>query len=145
MKNDSIVSADSMTESIRNFSAPKNIIGAKAFFGLVEQVSFSFSKCADMISFNHVLSPKVKIVWTEALVKEFKVLRVTALVTDWAQEGQSLGFRQKHCDCKGPVTIVCCHGGWRIVFMFSRFNNDAQSCYSPIEDKRCKTSGENTH
>ena len=37
---DSIVPADSMTESIRNFSEPKNITEARAFFGFVEQVSF---------------------------------------------------------------------------------------------------------
>lgn len=140
-----------MTESIRNFPAPKNITEARAFFGLVEQVSFAFSKCADMIAFRHLLSPKVKFVWTEDLAKAFvlaklnivrkihegvrlfKVLRVTALVTDWALEGQSLGLWQKHCSCEGPVTIVCCRGGWKILFMSSRFNNDAQSRYSPIE------------
>ena len=33
----------------------------------------------------------------------------------------------------GPVTIACCRGRWKIVFMSSRFNNDAQSRYSPIE------------
>ena len=63
----------------------------------------------------------------------FQLDRITALVTDWSIEGQSLGLWQKHCSCKGPVTIVCCRGGWKIVFMSSRFNNDAQSRYSPIE------------
>ena len=62
-----------------------------------------------------------------------KVLRVTALVTDWDLEGQSQGLWQKYCDCKEPVTIVCCRGGWIIVFMSSRFNNDAQSRFSPTE------------
>ena len=52
-----------MTESIRHFPAPKDITQARAFFGLVEQVSFSFSKCADMIHFRHLLSPKVKFVF----------------------------------------------------------------------------------
>ena len=68
---DSIVTADSMTESIRNFPAPKNITQARAFFGLVEQISFALSKCADMILFRHLLSPKVKFVWTDELAKEF--------------------------------------------------------------------------
>ena len=63
----------------------------------------------------------------------FKVVRITAHVMDGAQEGQSLSLWQKHCDCKGPITIVCCRRGLRIVFMSSRFNNDAQSRYSPIE------------
>ena len=63
----------------------------------------------------------------------FEVDRITALVTDWSIEGQSLGLWQKLCSYKGPVTIVCCRVGWKIVFMSSRFNNDAQSRYSPIE------------
>ena len=66
-------------------------------------------------------------------VTMFEGDRVTALVCDWSKEGQSLGLWQKHCHCKGPVTTLCCRGGWHIVFMSSRFNNDAQSRYSPIE------------
>ena len=118
-----------MTESIRNFPAPRNITDARAFFGLVEQVSFCFSKCADMKAFCHLLSPKVKFLWTEELAREFElaklnivkkihegvkmfeVSRVTALVTDWSQEGQALGLWQKHCACSGDVTITCCRGG----------------------------------
>ena len=134
-----------MTESIRNFPAPKNSTEARAFFGLVKQVSWAFSKCADMVHFRHLLSPKVKFDWTEALAKEFVLaklnfvrknhdgVRTFEVLRDWAKERQSLGIWQKHFDCKGPVTIVCCRGGWKIVFMSSRFNNDAQSRYSPIE------------
>ena len=59
---DEIKPAASMTESIRNFPAPKNITQARAFFGLVEQVSFAFSKCADMSHFRYLLSPKTKLV-----------------------------------------------------------------------------------
>ena len=66
---DAIKPAESMTESIRNFSAPTNITQARAFFGLVEQVSFAFSKCADMIHFRHLLSPKVKFVWIDDLAR----------------------------------------------------------------------------
>ena len=144
---DSIVPADSMTESIRNFPEPRNITNARAFFGLVEQVSFTFSKCADMAAFRHLLSPKQKFLWTEEFVlaklnivrkihegvRMFEVSRVTALCTDWAKDGQALGLWQKHCACEGQITIACCRGGWKIVFMSSRFNNDAQSRYSAIE------------
>ena len=131
---DEIKTAESMTESIQNFPAPTNITQARAFFGLVEQVSFAFSKCADMVHFRHLLSPKTKFVWSDDLEREFwlakasivrkihkgvtmfEVDRITALVTDWSIEGQSLGLWQKHCACKGPVTIVCCRGGWKTVF-----------------------------
>ena len=148
--------AASMTESIRNFPAPKNITQARAFFGLVEQVLWAFSKCKDMKHFRHLLSPKTLFVWTEELQKEFllakanivrkiekgvkmfEVNRITALVCDRSKEGQSLGLWQKHCSCAGPTTILCCRGGWHIVFMSSWFNNDAQSRYSSIEGK-CMT------
>jgi hypothetical protein len=60
-----------MTEFIRNFPAPKNITQTRAFFGLVEQVSFAFSKCADMVHFKHLFSPKKKlfgqVIWKESL------------------------------------------------------------------------------
>ena len=58
---DSIVPANIMTESIRNLPAPRKVTDARDFFGLVEQVSFTFSKCADMMTFWHLLSPKVKV------------------------------------------------------------------------------------
>ena len=74
-----------------------------------------------MKAFRHLLSPKVKFVWTEELsrefalskvniirkihegVKMFQVSRTTALVTDWSEIGQSLGLWQKHCGCAGPL------------------------------------------
>ena len=68
---DEIKVAASMTESIRNFPAPKNITQARVFFGLIEQVSWAFSKCEDMKHFRHLLGPKTLFVWTEELEKEF--------------------------------------------------------------------------
>ena len=50
---DEIRPAAAMTESIRNFPAPKIITLARAFFGLVEQVSYAFSKCEDMSHFEN--------------------------------------------------------------------------------------------
>ena len=63
----------------------------------------------------------------------FKVSIITVLVKDWAEEGQALGLGLGHCKCGGLITIVCCPGRWRIVFMSSRFKNNAQSRYSAIE------------
>ena len=63
----------------------------------------------------------------------FQVSRITALVTDWSETGQALGLWQKHYKCTGPVTIDWCRGGLRIVLMYSRFNNDAQSRYRATE------------
>ena len=101
---DEIRPTAAMTESIRNFPAPKNITQARAFFGFLEQVSFAFSKCADMAHFRHLLSPKTQFVWTDELDREFglakasivrkiekgvtmfEVDRITALVCDWSIE-----------------------------------------------------------
>ena len=109
-----------------------------------------------MFHFRHLLSTKTQFLWTEYLDREFELAkarivrkihkgvtmfqvdRVTALVTDWSKEGQYLGRWQKHCNYQGEITILCCKGGWKIVFMSSRFNNDAQSRYSPI-DGECLT------
>ena len=103
---DEIKPAAAMTESIRNFPAPMNITQARAFFGLVEQVSFAFSKCEEMRHFRHLLSRKTQFVWTEELEREFvlakasivrkiekgvtmfEVDRVTALVCDWSKKGK---------------------------------------------------------
>ena len=63
LNKDSIIPADSMSESIRNVPAPWNITEAKAFLGLVEQFSFALSKCADKVAFRHLLSPKVRFLW----------------------------------------------------------------------------------
>ena len=57
-----------MIESIQNFTGPRNITDARAFFGFVKQVSFAFSKCDDIVAFRHFLSPKVKFLWTGDLL-----------------------------------------------------------------------------
>ena len=91
---DSIVPPDSMTDSIRNFPRPRNITEARAFFGLVEQVSFAFSKCADMIAFRHLLSPKVKFLWTEELAREVVLAKLN--IVRKIHEGVREGFKKKN-------------------------------------------------
>ena len=86
-----------------------------------------------MIAFRHLLSPKVKFFWTEELAREFVLAKLNMIGKFMKVLGQALCLWKKHCDCGGPITIACCWGGWQIVFMSLRFNNDAQSRYSPIE------------
>ena len=69
--------AAAMIEYVRNFPAPKNITQARAFFGLVEEVSYAFSKCADMSHFRHLLSPKTKFIWMEHLEREFGLTKAS--------------------------------------------------------------------
>ena len=74
---DEIRPAAEMTEYIRNFPAPKNITQARAFFGLVKQVSYAFSKCEDISHFRHLLSPKTQFIWTEDLEREFGLAKAS--------------------------------------------------------------------
>ena len=38
-------------------------------------MSFAFFKCDDMKLFRHLLSPKIKFIWTEELSREFDLLK----------------------------------------------------------------------
>ena len=40
-------------------------------------MSFAFSKCADMVHFRHLLSPKTKLVWTYDLEREFGLAKAS--------------------------------------------------------------------
>ena len=57
--------------SIRNFSVPKDITGARAWFGLVNQGSYAFSMTDEMAPFRHLLKPKTTFEWTKELDKAF--------------------------------------------------------------------------
>ena len=58
--------------SIRDFPTPKDISGARAWFGLVNQGSYAFSMAKQMQPFRHLLRPSVKFTWTEELEHLFQ-------------------------------------------------------------------------
>ena len=64
---DEIKPAELMTKSIQNFPAQKKLLKLERFFGLVEQVTFAFSRCADMVHFRHLFSPKTESVRSDDL------------------------------------------------------------------------------
>ena len=61
-----------MLEAVREFPRPRDISGVRSFFGLVEQVSFAFSKTEVMALFRHLLSLKQKFLWSQELQDAFK-------------------------------------------------------------------------
>ena len=65
--------SDKLLDSIKNFPAPQDISGARAWFGLVNQGSFAFAMTDEMAPFRHLLKPKTKFEWTEELDKSFKL------------------------------------------------------------------------
>ena len=122
----------------------------RAWFGLVEQCAYSFSKCEVMAPFKPLLSPNAAFKWDEDLqeafdqakdkivesvkegVKNFDPDRTTCVSTDWSKVGISFLVMQKHCSCP-EVSPVCCTGGWKVTFCSSRFTSPAESRYSPVE------------
>ena len=115
-------------DSINNFPRPKDITGARAWFGLVNQGAYAFSMAKRMKPFRHLLQPKVKFEWTEELdaifeeskkviiqemkdgVRLFQPHRPTCLITDWSTSGIGFLMMQKYCKCSAR-TPVCCKDG----------------------------------
>jgi hypothetical protein len=142
-----------LLEAIEDFPTPKSITDIRSWFGLINQVAYSFSRTKTMAPFREMLSGKGKVFYwdgtldiifaaskTEILrmveegVRTFEINRPTCLSTDWAKTGVGFTLMQKHCNCvweKG--TPECGDGHWRLVFAGSRFTNLAESRYAPIE------------
>ena len=137
-------------DSVRNFPRPKDITGARAWFGLVNQGAYAFSMAKRMKPFRQLLQPKVKFEWTIELdeifeeskkviiqemregVKLFQVRRPTCLITDWSTSGIGFLLMQKYCECSAR-TPVCCKNGWKLCLVGSRFTHNAEQRYAPIE------------
>ena len=137
-------------DSVTNFPRPKDITGARAWFGLVNQGAYAFSMAKKMQPFRHLLKPKVKFEWTEELdsifeeskqriieemkdgVRLFQPHRLTCLISDWSTSGIGFLLLQKYCKCSAR-TPVCCKSGWKLCLVGSRFTHDAETRYAPIE------------
>lgn len=136
--------------AIQEFPRPKDITGIRSWYGLVEQVSFAFSKSQLMEPFRDLLKKKSEFVWTQALqdafdrakveivelvkqgVKSFKLGAWTCVVTDWSRRGIGYVLWQKRCACS-KIHPTCCAGGWEMVLCGARFCTPAESRYHPIE------------
>ena len=138
-------------ESIREFPTPENITDVRSWFGLVNQVAYSFSQCELMQPFRNLLQSKRRFFWDETMDALFKkskeeILRLveegvraydlskpTCLATDWCKDGLGYSLMQKHCECPGSADPNCGEGHWKLVFAGSKTTNEAQSRYSPTE------------
>ena len=136
--------------AIKDFPKPKNISGVRSFFGLVEQVSFAFSKTEVMAPFRQLLSPKTPFKWDDNLdqafengkreiidkviegIQLFDLNRTTCLQVDWSKEGIGFLLLQQYCQCQ-KTTPRCCPDGWKLCYVNSRFLSDIESRYAPIE------------
>ena len=137
-------------KAITEFPRPKNITGVRSFFGLIEQVSYAFSKAHEMEPFRELLSPKAEFTWSQKLQESFEIAkkvivdsikngvqtyvsdRVTVLVSDWSKVGVGHMLLRKLCAFKG-VNLDCCKTGWVIICIGSRFLTAAESRYSAVK------------
>ena len=150
VSNSSVMPSDKLLDSIRNFPAPKDISGAHAWFGLVNQGAYAFAMTEEMAPFRHLLKPKTKFEWTEELDRAFELSKEnivnkiksgvelfdinlpTCLATDFSITGVGFFLLQKTCACQSRVP-TCCADGWRLCLVGSRFLHDAETRYAPIE------------
>ena len=61
--------ADKFTAAVKEFPTPKCITDIRAWFGLVNQVSYAFSMTAAMMPFRHLLKISTPFLWTDQLAE----------------------------------------------------------------------------
>ena len=137
-------------ETILSFPTPKSLTDIRSWFGLVNQVSYTFASAPVMEPFRKLLSSKIPFYWSEELshsfelsknevvrqcekgVRSFQLNAPTVLATDWSKAAVGCWLTQKQCKC--PSTLPnCCQGGWQTVFATSKFNTPTVAGYHPIE------------
>ena len=122
----------------------------RSWYGLVNQVAYTFASSKVMLPFRQLLRPSIKYEWTKELDEAFKASKrkiiaeitkgveifnkdfPTCLATDFSEDGIGFWLFQKHCGC-APVKPFCCKTGWRVVLVGSRFTNGPERGYKPIE------------
>ena len=148
---DGIKPSPRIVNAIRMFPSPKNITGIRAWFGLVNQVSYAFAQTEVMAPFRDLLKKDNKFYWDSALetlfqqtklviikkiehgIKTYDCSKATCLSTDWCKHGIGFLLFQQACRCD-PIEGPNCGGDhWVVVFAGSRFTTSAESRYAPIE------------
>lgn len=137
-------------EAIKEFPTPKNITDIRSWFGLINQVSYAFASAERMLPFRDLLKPGKPFTWNSQLddlfneskaiiieeirhgVEIFDKSKPTCLATDWCKDGLGFWLLQKHCECP-TISPICCHSGWKVTLVGSRFTTGAESRYAPIE------------
>lgn len=148
---DGIKPSQSTLDAILNFPTPKDITGVRSWFGLVNQIAYAIAISSRMAPFRDLLKPRQSWYWDETLdrlfretkqeivaqiehgVTAFEVDRPTCIATDWSKTGMGFFLLQKHCQCSMSKAPNCCVSGWKLVLAGSRFANEAESRYAPIE------------
>ena len=107
-----------MIDAIANYPTPTDITGIRFWFGLVNQVAYSFAQADIMALFLELLSSKNrKFYWdcsldqifeeskwkiVDLIIEGVKVDRLTCISSDWSKTGIGFFLHQQHCSC--PTT-----------------------------------------
>ena len=105
LKADGVRPTEETLAAITNFPRPKDITGIRSWYGLIEQVSFSFTKTTLMQPFRLLLSKNAEFAWSPQLQEAFELAKTeivklvtqgvksfmldtwTCIVTDWSRVG----------------------------------------------------------
>ena len=68
---DSIRPTDSYLQAIQDFPLPRNVSDMRSWYGLVNQVAYSFCKTPVMDPFRQLLKPKALYTWIQELADAF--------------------------------------------------------------------------
>ena len=146
-----IAPSDHIISAIRDFPTPKDITGARSWYGLVNQVAWCYAVCPIMQPFRELLKKNSKFTWSVTLqnlfdsskeiiinkviegVQTFNLTRNTCLQTDWSKTGLGYLLLQQYCKCDSSTAPICCAEGWKLVYAGSRSTTDAESRYSPTK------------
>ena len=143
--------SDHIISAIRDFPTPKTITDARSWFGLVNQVAWSYAISPTMQPFRELVKPNTKFHWDTQLdklfneskqilisnvidgISTFDVNKKTCLQTDWSKEGIGYLLLQQHCDCNTEKAPSCSENGWKLIYAGSRFTHETESRYAPTE------------
>ncbi len=138
--------------SIRNFRTPTCLSDIRSWFGLVQQVAYTFSESRIMDPFRDLLKKGRKFYWDDNMsqllqhskdeiilrakegVTAYDLRKPTCLATDWSKTGLGFTLTQKHCKCSGTPDPNCGMGHWKLVHAGSRFTQKGErNLFSPTE------------
>ena len=110
----------SVTETFRDLLKPSNAKGKSVYWDNELQIAFNKSK---------------EFICNEASkgLAYFDTNKNTLAITDWSKEGIAFTIFQQHCSCTQDNDPFCCKGGWQLVLCGSRFLQEAERNYAPIE------------
>ena len=147
---DGLGPTDEFIENIKSFSTPQNLTDVRAWFGTINQISYTFAIAEQMAPFRKLLSSKLPFVWSNELeqafqaskaeiirqcslgVRKFDPAKYTCIATDWSRLAVGCWLTQKFCSCNSTIP-GCCPTGWQTIHVSSKFNSPAVARYHPIE------------